>query len=173
MLHGILGTGMLCRRGLTLLRLALGALFLWTALTKLQHAYDFLGAVYNYELLGRRTGLWVASVLPWLELSVGVSLVLGVWLQGGALLAVLLSGVFTLAQASAAGEGLKIPCGCAAGNTPTYTSYWTVAESAGLFAAACLVFAGSVMLTSSRAWTRANGSGNVPSGGENSPSGVP
>src|SRR5437870_431485 len=110
--------GLAWRILVTLLRLGLGGLFIWTGLAKLQQPYDFLGAVYNYELVGPRTGLWIASILPWIEVGVGLSLVLGVWQQGGALLAVVLFGMFTAAQASAAGEGLKIPCGCAAGNAP-------------------------------------------------------
>src|SRR5439155_23085067 len=93
-----------------LLRLAVGAVFIWTGLAKLQQPYEFLGAVYNYELVDPQTGLWFAAILPWLEVGVGASLVLGIWSQGGALLAVFLFGLFTVAQASAAGQGLKIPC---------------------------------------------------------------
>jgi hypothetical protein len=90
--------------------------------------------------------LWVAAILPWLETGVGVSLLLGVWQQGGALLAVVLFGLFTVVQSLAAGQGLKIPCGCAAGNAPEYTSYWKAAESALLLLAAVLVCAASLPL---------------------------
>jgi hypothetical protein len=78
-----------------------------------------------------------------LEVGVGVSLVLGFWQQGGALIAVVLLGVFTLAEASAVGQGLKIPCGCAIGDAPEYTSHWKVAESGLMLMAASLAFVGS------------------------------
>jgi uncharacterized membrane protein YphA (DoxX/SURF4 family) len=134
-------------RGATLFRLAVGGLFIWTGLAKLQQPYDFLGAVYNYELVGPQTGFWIAVFLPWLEVGVGVSLVLGFWQQGGAFLAVVLLAVFTLAEASAVGQGLKIPCGCAIGNAPEYTSYWKVAESGLMLMAASLVFVSSLTVS--------------------------
>jgi uncharacterized membrane protein YphA (DoxX/SURF4 family) len=149
MFHHALSLGLLWRGGVTLLRLALGAVFIWTGLAKLQQPYDFLGAVYNYELVGPQTGWWIAAILPWLEVAVGASLVLGVWQQGGAFLAVVLFGVFTVAHASAAGEGLKIPCGCgAAGSAPQFTSYWKVVESGLMLLAAGLVFVGSLTWSS-------------------------
>jgi uncharacterized membrane protein YphA (DoxX/SURF4 family) len=150
MLHHSSIPTLVWRTTVTLLRLGLGGLFIWTGLAKLQQPYDFLGAVYGYEIAGRQTGLWVATVLPWLEVGVGLSLVLGVWQLGGALLAVALFSVFTVAQASAAGEGLKIPCGCAAGNAPEYTSYWKVAESAALLLAAGVVLVGSLTMAAAR-----------------------
>ncbi len=148
MVHHTLSPALIWRGGVTLLRLALGGVFLWTGLAKLQHPYDFLGAVYQYELLGPHAGWWLTAVLPWLEVGVGASLILGVWLQGGALLSVVLFAVFTAARASAAAEGLKIPCGCAAGNEPEFISYWQVAQSALMLLAAGLVFIGSLTLTS-------------------------
>ncbi len=113
--HQTVDPGLMWRRGAMLLRLALGGLFIWTGLAKLQQPYEFLGALYNYELVGPQTGLLIARALPWLEVVIGVSLVGGAWCRGGAILAIALFSVFTVAQAMAAGEGLKIPCGCAVG----------------------------------------------------------
>src|SRR5438132_13166595 len=110
-----LNWGRLSQKGAILLRLALGGLFMWTGLTKVEQPYDFLGAVYNYELVGPRMGLWIATLVPWLEVVVGLSLVSGVCQRGGALLALLLLGVFTVAKTFAVAGGLKIACGCVAG----------------------------------------------------------
>lgn len=140
------------------LRLALGAILLWAGLSKLQQPYEFLEAVYNYELLGPTSGLWIARLLPWLEVCVGGSLVFGVWELGGSMAAVCLFSVFTVAQASAAAQGLKIPCGCAIGTEPEFTSGWKVVESALMLAAAGFVFAGSRML----ALPRDSASGQLP-----------
>jgi putative oxidoreductase len=169
MLHHTWNLHALWRTGVTLLRLGLGGLFIAAGLAKIQQPYDFLGAVYDYELAGPRTGLWIASILPWLEVGVGLSLVSGVWQTGGALLAVVLFSVFTVAQASAAAEGLKIPCGCAAGNAPVYTSYWKVAESAAMLVGACLVLVGSLALDLARASGPAEQHGDVPSSSKYNP----
>jgi hypothetical protein len=118
--------------------------FIWAGLTKLQQPYDFLGTVYNYELVGPQAGWWIAATVPWLEVGVGASLVSGVWCQGGALLAAALFGVFMVTQASAAAQGLKIPCGCGVGDASEYTSYWKVAEAGLMFLAAGLVFVDSL-----------------------------
>ena len=134
--------------GVTLLRLALGGILLWAGLAKLQHPYDFLGAVYSYALLGPNAGWWLAATLPWLEVGVGISLIVGVWQPGGAFLALTLCTMFTVAQASAAAEGLRIPCGCAVGNTPEFVSYWKVGQTALLASAAALVFVGSLTAAS-------------------------
>jgi putative oxidoreductase len=170
MLHHALNLHVLWRTGVTLLRLGLGGLFIAAGLAKIQQPYDFLGAVYDYELLGPRTGLWLASILPWLEVGVGLSLVSGVWQTGGALLAVVLFSVFTVAQASAAAEGLKIPCGCAAGNAPVYTSYWKVAESAAMLGGACLLLLGSLALDCAPPAVPLDQAGHVPSGNKHNPS---
>ena len=135
--------------GSAILRLALGGLLVWAGLTKIQLPYDFLASVYNYELVGPQTGVWIAATLPWIEVGVGASLILGVWQVGGALLAVLLFTVFTVAQASAAAQGLKIPCGCAAGSPPEFTSGWKVVESGLMLLAAGLVFVRALALQAS------------------------
>lgn len=96
-----------------LFRLLLGGVFLWNSLSKLQQPYDFLSAVYNYELVGPQLGLWVATVVPWLELTTGICLVLGIWDRGTWMLAIILLSVFTAALYSVANRGLLIPCGCA------------------------------------------------------------
>jgi hypothetical protein len=50
--------------------------FLSTSVAKFDHPYDFLGAVYGYELVGPQVGLRIARILPWLAPVLGVSLVL-------------------------------------------------------------------------------------------------
>jgi uncharacterized membrane protein YphA (DoxX/SURF4 family) len=128
--------------------MALGGVFIWAGLAKLQQPYDFLGTVYNYELVGPQAGFWIAATLPWLEVAVGASIVSGVWCRGGALLASALSCVFMLAQGSAVAQGLKIPCGCAIRDAPEYTSSWKVAEAGLMFLAASFVFVGSLTRSS-------------------------
>jgi uncharacterized membrane protein YphA (DoxX/SURF4 family) len=135
------------RIGTTLLRLALGGLFVWTGLEKIQNPYDFLGAVYNYELVSPTLGLLVATILPWLEVCVGASLILRVMRRGAALLAVALFAIFTVALASATGDGLAISCGCGLESPATaVTGSGKLAESIGMFMAASVLFLDSLYL---------------------------
>jgi putative oxidoreductase len=143
MFHGGMHLGVVWRGAQLLLRMVLGGVFIWAGLQKLQQPYEFLGDVYNYELVGPQEGLWIAVALPWLEVSVGASMVAGVWCGGGALVAVALSCVFVCAESSAVAQGLKIPCGCAIGDAPEYTSWWKVAEAGLMVLAASGVLVGS------------------------------
>jgi uncharacterized membrane protein YphA (DoxX/SURF4 family) len=93
------------------MRWALGGLFIWTGLSKLQQPYDFLFSVYGYELAGPGLGLALACVLPWVEVTLGISLVIGLLDRGALLLSVVLLALFTYARASAVLQDLPIPCG--------------------------------------------------------------
>lgn len=93
-------------------RLSLGGVFLWSGLFKLRQPYAFLANVYGYELLGPKSGMLLAMVLPWLELLLSVCLLGGVFLGGTLLGAFALGAVFTMANGWALHQGLNIDCGC-------------------------------------------------------------
>jgi uncharacterized membrane protein YphA (DoxX/SURF4 family) len=95
-----------------IVRLGLGFALLWSSLPKIRQPYTFLGNVYEYELIGAKLGMLVAMTLPWLELLLGLCLISGLFVSGALLGAVVLMGVFSLAQASALWRGLAITCGC-------------------------------------------------------------
>jgi len=102
----------LARGLIVVVRLFLAAVFILSALGKIQYPYDFLWSVYDYELVGRTAGVFVAWCIPWLELVVGVMLVGGVMQCGASLLALILLASFTFAKLSVLARGLRIPCGC-------------------------------------------------------------
>ena len=94
------------------IRFGLGALLLWSGLVKARQPYEFLAAVYAYQLVGPTPGLLLAALIPWLEIVVGCCLVGGVLVEGALLATVALTSSFTLAIASAWHRGLGISCGC-------------------------------------------------------------
>ena len=97
---------------LSLTRLFLGAVLLWSGMAKIRQPYEFLATVYSYELVGPSLGLLIAAVLPWLEIVVGCCLVGGVLTEGSFAAAVLLAVAFTYAVSYAWHRGLAISCGC-------------------------------------------------------------
>lgn len=89
-------------------RVALGVFLLWSSFQGIRRPYDFLGNVYEYELVGPKLGMLVAIIVPWLELMLGACLVGGI-LVGGALLAsIVFLGASAVAEASVLYRGLSV-----------------------------------------------------------------
>jgi len=95
-----------------IVRLFLGALFIYAAVPKIMDPFAFAVDVYNYRLLpGFAVGL-VAAALPWLELAAGCLLVLGVRVRAAAVIITCLLAVFTLAMLINTVRGIDVHCGC-------------------------------------------------------------
>jgi hypothetical protein len=94
--------------------------------------------VYQYEIVSPKTGQLIALVTPWLELSIGICFIGGVFLSGTWAGASLLLSIFALAQYSVIHRGLRVACGCFAVGAPDQITYLTLARTAGLAAVALL-----------------------------------
>ena len=97
-------------------RLVLGAVFVYAAYTKLRESFLlFAMAIDAYQLLPQQAVLFIAHVLPWFELALGIALIAGLWPRITGSSATLLLGVFFTAMVHAyqpdAKEG-QISCGC-------------------------------------------------------------
>ena len=106
-------------------RVALGSIFLYAAYSKLHfngswHLGDyhfFFGmAINSYNLLPLWAVEWMARILPWFELALGVVLVIGAGLHWAASIASALLLVFIVAMTRAYILGLEIVCGCFGNN---------------------------------------------------------
>jgi uncharacterized membrane protein YphA (DoxX/SURF4 family) len=106
-------TAWLQPRATLALRVALGAVFLYAAYTKLSQSWLlFALSIDSYQLLPEWAVLTVARTLPWVELSLGVLLVAG-WQRryasiGAAAMLLLFFSVMLFQYARGAG----IDCGC-------------------------------------------------------------
>jgi putative oxidoreductase len=97
----------------TAVRLFLGILLLWAAVSKLANPIEFLGSIYAYQLPFPKSFLQlVAVVLPWLELLCGLMLLANLWTESALTAALGLFFVFVLATGQAWMRGLEISCGC-------------------------------------------------------------
>lgn len=116
-------------------RLILGAVFIYASIDKIAHPAAFAEAVYNYQILPGFLINLTALVLPWLELVLGIFLILGLFREGSVLIVTGLMVVFLGAMVFNLARGLDIHCGCfstAADATSGAPMVWYVIRD-GLF----------------------------------------
>lgn len=94
------------------LRIGFGAILIAASIDKLLHPIQFAQAVENYGMFGEVLSRWVAIWLPYLEILIGVLLILGIWFDAAAILNFLMMAIFFLAVVQAYARGLDINCGC-------------------------------------------------------------
>lgn len=118
-------------------RIALGALFLWAAATKLPDMNAFAQELANYRLLPAVLVPWAASAVVGVEIVAGLALVTGFAVRAAAVViaGLLLAFIAFLSQALL--RGIDLRCGCFGGDEPA--SWWTVARDVAMLGAALLV----------------------------------
>jgi len=102
---------------LLLIRIAIGALFVYAGAVKLAAPLEMAEAMERFRILPEIAVIPAARLLPVLECLAGLSLVFGLLQRGGALLGALMSAAFGLAVALALARKLNIDCGCLGAGT--------------------------------------------------------
>ena len=97
---------------LWLLALAVAGTFVVASLDKIANPGDFAQSVFYYRMVPLPLLHPFAMFIPWLELVLGLALILGFWRRGAALLTAGLLLVFIIAIIAALARGLDISCGC-------------------------------------------------------------
>ena len=102
-----------------LLALAVGGIFVYASLSKIEDPRAFAKIIYHYQVIGPSAFFGfvpanlVAAALPWIELVAGVLLIAGVWRREAAVVTALMLAVFVAAVASTMLRGIDIQnCGC-------------------------------------------------------------
>jgi uncharacterized membrane protein YphA (DoxX/SURF4 family) len=96
-----------------LLRLLLGAVFVYAAYTKLRDPWAvFAMSIDSYKLLPEWGVIAVARTLPWFEMLLGVVLIIGIALRYASIAGAALLGFFFFLMAISYARGLQIDCGC-------------------------------------------------------------
>jgi len=95
-----------------LCRVILGVILIYASLDKIVHPAEFAKAIGNYNVLSFGLENLLGIVLPILELLVGICLVLGIMLDGSAIIAAGMMTVFIIALSQAMIRGIDINCGC-------------------------------------------------------------
>lgn len=123
-----------------LVRLVLVAAFLLAAIPKIQDPVAFAISVESYRVLTGQAVLWVALVLPWLELVIGFGLLIPKMRRVSSLLIMLLLFIFVGLHASAWIRGLDIDCGCYAIESVSSNYFLLISRNCALIIAAIFVF---------------------------------
>lgn len=121
-----------------LFRLFVGATFVLAAVSKLPHHTEFEGIVQDYDILPDTLAEVYANALPWVELLVGVYLLLGILVRPGALVTLLLGISFLIANTSALIDG-DSKCGSCFGDTFTLPLWLAFTLDTLLLGAAALL----------------------------------
>ena len=95
------------------LRIILGALFLWTGLSKMPQIEDFARTIDTFNLLPQILILPAAIIIPWVEFLTGLSLLLGFKTRLSACVCSGLLCLFVIALGINIVRGVNdISCGC-------------------------------------------------------------
>lgn len=95
-----------------IIRLILGFLFIYASLDKIIYPSKFAEVIYNYRLLPVELVNICAILVPWIEVFIGVMLLIGIWVDASAFMLSGITFVFTFLIISAIFRGLNIECGC-------------------------------------------------------------
>jgi Methylamine utilisation protein MauE. len=113
-------------------RLTLAIIFFYAGVEKILHPQEFAVAIYNYQLLPDCVINLLAIFLPWQEVLIAASLVIGIYRRGAALLSSLLFLIFATALTINLVRGLDISCGCF-GASSGNISWFYLARDLSLF----------------------------------------
>ena len=93
-------------------RLLLGGVFVYASIDKIWHPDQFAEILVNYKLLPVWAINVMAIILPWLEVTAGALLIVGVWPRENATILGGLLLVFIVAIGVNLARGLDFNCGC-------------------------------------------------------------
>jgi uncharacterized membrane protein YphA (DoxX/SURF4 family) len=94
------------------IRLFLGFIFIFAAVTKIADPAGFSQSIYNYKLMPDFLINVLAIVFPWIELVVGILLIFGISVKENSAILTGLLVVFIIAIVISLARGLDINCGC-------------------------------------------------------------
>ncbi len=109
-------------------RLAIGGMYIIASYYKIIEPASFAKSIWQYHMVPGMLINLIALILPWLELIIGVAIIVGWAYRGAVLWANLMLVVFIVALGSTIARGIDIDCGCfKAGQTatgPAWKSFW-------------------------------------------------
>jgi uncharacterized membrane protein YphA (DoxX/SURF4 family) len=115
----------------------LGGIFVYASASKLVDPRPFVTIIWNYRLLPPGPVNLIAIFLPWLELLVGIGLIVGFRRRAAAAWATAMLAGFTVALLINAVRGLDVACGCfSTSSEDTHNAWLLVLRDLPMLAAA-------------------------------------
>jgi protein-disulfide isomerase/uncharacterized membrane protein YphA (DoxX/SURF4 family) len=106
------------------IRVVLGAVWAWAAVSKIGDPRRFVQAVRAYDATPEWLSKGIGYGLPVLEVSLALLLILGLITRYAAVVSAVLLVIFIVGIAQASARGIKLECGCfGGGGTSASTSY--------------------------------------------------
>ena len=93
-------------------RWVLGFIFIYGGIEKIFEPAQFAEDITNYHILPLALVNIMAIILPWIEFSAGLLLILGICTRGSSLIILGLLILFTIAISATIIRGIDINCGC-------------------------------------------------------------
>ncbi len=134
--------------------LFVGALLLGAGVVKVRAGEGaVVAAVTRYDIGNDDQQRVFARLLPWLEIGIGVALILGLTRDVTALAAASLLAAFQMAMARSLSTGRQHPCGCGSDRRSTFIS-WTLVSRNGVLVG--VLTAAEVARNASAPWSLSN-----------------
>jgi uncharacterized membrane protein YphA (DoxX/SURF4 family) len=114
------------------IRLAGAAIWLVAAVAKIVDLQHFHAQVDQYRLLPHALEASFAYTLPFVELLIGLYLLVGLLTRAASLAASFLLVLFIVAEAQAWARGLSLDCGCFGTLTHSHVGAWTIVRDLAL-----------------------------------------
>ena len=93
-------------------RMLIGGILIYSSFEKFIDPSGFADAINNYHIIPFGLENSSAIILPWIELIIGICLILGVFIDGAAVIVIIIMVVFIIAITYAILSGYNIECGC-------------------------------------------------------------
>lgn len=122
-----------------LIRVVLGAILIAAGVAKIGHFGRFATEIAAFRLLPQPVIAPLAVLLPFVEVLVGIALLLRILPNAASWTAVVLFAGYDAAVASAAARGMSVDCGCFGPNDASTTSWGEAARDALFLVLALLV----------------------------------
>ncbi len=121
------------------LRVAVGAVFIWAGALKIGHADVFAAQITAFGIVPHALIAPLALLLPVFEIVLGGYLIAGLYTRVAAVIAAIQLAIFATAIASAVMRGLSLSCGCFGPGDKTVTSWPEVVRDVAVAAVAVFV----------------------------------
>jgi len=95
-----------------LVRMIIGAVFIWASYDKIIDPEKFSREISNYHIVPFGLENTIAIILPWIELIIGIGLIVGFYIDANTLITGCLIIIFNILIFQAMVRGFNIECGC-------------------------------------------------------------